>query len=75
MRSLTVYELAGEDMDIEVKLLYAEQVEITIRDENEEIVYKETSHKSAWDSLAYFARQVVHYDNKFTREGSLIDED
>lgn len=59
MKELTVYELMGEDYIIYAKLISQNQVSVKIENEDGEVVFKEKTHKYAWESLVYFAKQVL----------------
>jgi hypothetical protein len=68
MKQLTVYDLMGEDMTIECKLIDTKRVHVDIIDENDNSVYSEDSHIYAWESLVSFAKQVLACDERLRQE-------
>ena len=68
MTNLTVYNLMGEDMSIECKLIDTKHVHVDIIDENDNSVYSEDSHIYAWESLVSFAKQVLACDKRLRQE-------
>jgi hypothetical protein len=61
--SVTLYDIMAEDMMIWAKKVPNGQVNVYVENEDNQEVYNETSHRAAWDSLVYFARQVIE-ENK-----------
>lgn len=74
MQGLTLYELMGEDMSIEANLIDKNHVCVEVFDESEKIVYQEKSHMYAWESLVYFARQVLLLNAQLKIKLDEIDE-
>lgn len=68
MTDLTLYQLMAEDMTIWVKLVDKNHVNIEIQDELDVAVYNETSHIAAWESLVYFAKQIISVDERIQVE-------
>jgi hypothetical protein len=65
MKQLTVYELMGQDHLIYAHLENNNEITVQIvTDEDEETVFQETTSQFAWDSLVYFARQIVACDER-----------
>lgn len=74
MSELTLYEIMGEDHDITVKLHDDRHVEVVVRNEHLDILYDEVSHIYAWESLVYFAKQVVAVDARLQEDLKLMEE-
>lgn len=68
MTDLTLYDLMSEDMTIWAKLLDNKHIQIQIENELGEIVYLERSHLAAWETMVYFAKQVLSVDERIQRE-------
>lgn len=68
MTNLTVYDLMGEDMTIECKLIDTKHVHVEVIDERDVLVYAETSHIYAWESLVSFAKQVLACDERLQND-------
>lgn len=64
MTDLTLYQLMSEDMTIWAKLVDNKHINIEIQDELDVAVYNETSHIAAWESLVYFAKQILSVDER-----------
>jgi len=62
-KELTLYEICGEDMEICAKKKDG-QIEIKVTDEKDREVFFEKTHQVAWDSLVYFAKQVIFQDER-----------
>lgn len=61
--SLELYDIMATDHLLYAKLEKTGEITmIVVNEENNERVYKETSHEAAWDSLVYFAKQVISAD-------------
>ncbi len=73
MTNLTVYDLMGEDMTIECKLIDTKHVHVEIIDERDVLVYAETNHIYAWESLVSFAKQVLACDERLRQEIEIND--
>lgn len=59
MINYKLYDLMGEDHEIEAKMLPGHQVSINIINDNGDTVYEDQTHLYAWESLVDFARQVL----------------
>jgi hypothetical protein len=73
MTDLTLYDICAEDLEIYASLQPNGEVCVTVAredvDPNQEVViYQEVSNIAAWESLAYFARQVLYFDEKIQHE-------
>ena len=55
----TLYEIMGENMLIWAKKLPSGEINVRVTNENEEEVFNESSHRGAWDTLVYFAKQIL----------------
>ena len=74
MTNLTVYDLMAEDHILLADLKKDGRVHVVITDSDEhEIKYSEESHINAWESLVYFAKQVLACDERL-RQGIEINE-
>lgn len=64
--NLELYDLMAEDHIIYATLEKNGEITTTVRRDGDQdhVVYRETSHEAAWDSLVYFARQVLEEDMK-----------
>ncbi len=67
MKDLTLFELMGEDHVIFARVKNGE-VQTEVWNENEELVFKETSHHHAWDSLVSFAKMVLQQDEQVQKD-------
>ncbi len=67
MNKLTVYDLMGEDHYVFTKKEENDDITIEISNENDVIVYAETSSVYAWDSLVSFARMVLEQDKQLQK--------
>lgn len=67
MTNLTLYEIMGEDMTLWAKLVNKKEVLVQVKDELDRIVFEESTHIYAWESLVSFAKQIiaanVHIEN------------
>jgi len=67
MKDLSLYTICGEDMEIYAKKLPKEQIEIKVMNEDGDAAFHEVTHQAAWDSLVYFAKQVVSQDERINK--------
>lgn len=67
MTELTLNAIMGEDMTIECEGLDDNHVKVSVLDENEELVHEEETHIYAWESLVYFAKQILAVDARLTQ--------
>ena len=66
---LTLYEIMAEDHNIYATLTSDKQVLVEVgKDKKNYNDYAETSHIYAWESLVYFARQVIDADKRIQEE-------
>jgi len=63
---LSLYDICGEDMTFTAHRKRNGEIEMEVRNENDVLVYEETSSIASLESLAYFARQVTYYSDKIT---------
>jgi len=66
--ALELYDIMGNDMSIEAYRVGG-QIQVMVENEDGEELYNETSHPFAWDSLVYFAQQVLDV-NKRLEQGA-----
>lgn len=67
--SLTVYDAMGEDHELEATLNpETKTVLVQITNESGNLVYQEDSHRYAWGSLVYLAKQILRYDEKIQQQ-------
>lgn len=72
---LKLYDLMGEDHELEASVNpKTKQVSIKINNESGNLVYHDNTHEYAWDSLVYFAKQVLSYDKRIKNELELLGE-
>lgn len=71
--SLSLYELMAEDHLIYARLEKNGEITTTITNENDETVYDETSHEAAWNSLVYFAQQVIDENKRINELKGVIN--
>lgn len=62
LKELTLYDICGDDHAIFARMTTEGEIEVEVWDQKEDVVYKEISHKHAWDSLVYFAKMVIQQD-------------
>ncbi len=75
MTTLTLYELMAEDHVIFADLKPNGEVHVVVTDTAEhEIVYSETGHIYAWESLVNFAQQVLDCDTRIQNELKLKED-
>lgn len=67
MKELTLYDIMGEDHSVFARVKDG-QVQTEVWNENDEVVYDETSHRFAWESLVSFARMVLSQDEQIQKE-------
>jgi hypothetical protein len=70
---LTLYDIMAEDMYIQAKLI-GKQVETKVIDENDAVIFQEVSNIAAWDSLVYFAKQILNENRKIEGQLNAINE-
>lgn len=68
---LTIYDIMGTD-----HVLYAKDKEneievLIINEDTDKIEYRESTHKFAWDSLVYFAKQVISENERIEKQMEL----
>ncbi len=68
MKELTLYDIMGSDHYMVANVETDGQVRAIVIDVNDEVVFNETSHPFAWDSLVSFARMVLNQDEKIQKE-------
>lgn len=68
MTDLTLYELCGDDHYVIANLQKNGWVDIEVLDAFDQVVYKETSHPAAWESLVRFAKMVKSQDEKVRKQ-------
>jgi hypothetical protein len=64
--ALSLYDIMAEDLIIYAKRIKG-GIETRVTDENDVEVYREESHQAAWDSLVYFAKQVLAEDARMNK--------
>ncbi len=74
MTDLTLYDLMAEDMIIWAKLVDKNHVSVKVENEQDEIVYEESSHIAAWESLVYLAKQIISVDERIQSELENLDD-
>ena len=76
MTELTVYDLMGEDHEIEASLNAKDpkRVLVEITNEDGQCVYSEESHIYAWESLVLFAQQVLNCDKRIQEHLELLEQ-
>lgn len=62
MSQVTFYDLGGEDHQIYANLTRTGDVKVVLKNEDDEVIYKEESHIRAWDSIVYLAKQILACD-------------
>lgn len=67
MIPLAFYDVMAEDMYITATRV-RDGIETTVTNERDEVVFHEVSHEYAWDSLVYFAKQILSEDAKIERQ-------
>ncbi len=74
MNDLSVHDLMGEDHELTVKLhTDTKHIEITIHDDRCVEVYDDITHINAWESLVYFAKQVINLDRRIQEDIAIIE--
>lgn len=68
MSALTLYEIMADDLVIYATHLKGKQIAVTVTNEEDVVVFHEDSHVFAWESLVYFARQVLNCDKKIQED-------
>lgn len=72
---LNLYDLMGEDHELEALLNPDnKKILININNESGNLVYSDETHPYAWESLVYFAKQVLNYDEKIQEQLNLLEE-
>lgn len=66
--SLELYDILAEDHEIWMKKTKDGQIEVNVFNEDDACVYHESSHPAAWESLVYFAKQVIAENERLERE-------
>lgn len=64
MSILTIYDLCGEDHSVFANREQNDDITIEIWNDKDIEVYKQTSHRFAWESLVSFANMVLDQDKK-----------
>jgi len=62
MDDLTLFNIMAEDLVIYATYLKDKQIAVTVTNEEDIVVFHEDSHVFAWESLVYFAKQVIILD-------------
>ncbi len=65
--ALELYDIMAEDLVIYAKQK-KKQVEVLVTNDDDEVVYHELSHQAAWDSLVYFAKQILAENERMEKE-------
>lgn len=65
--ALELYDIMGNDMFIEAYKVKG-GIQVLVENEEGEELYNETSHPFAWDSLVYFAQQVLDINKRLEQE-------
>lgn len=65
---LEFYDIMAEDMIIYARCTKGNQVHVLVTDEYDKKVFSEISSKDAWDTLVYFAKQIVSENENMERE-------
>lgn len=68
MKELTLYDIMGSDHYVVADVEKDGQIRTMVIDENDDVVYNESSHKFAWESLVSFARMVISQDEQIQKE-------
>ena len=66
--ALELYDLMAEDHEIFCKKQSNGEIHVLVINEDEGVVYEESSHLAAWDSLVYFAKQVISEHERMEKE-------
>lgn len=74
MCELTLYEIMGDDLEIFAKLYDDRHVQVVVQNESSDTLYDEVSHIYAWESLVYFAKQVIAVDVRLQEDLKLMEE-
>lgn len=61
--ALELYDIMGSDMFIDAYNVKG-GIQVLVQNEEGEELYNETSHPFAWDSLVYFAQQVLDVNKR-----------
>ena len=65
---LEFYDVMGEDMYITANLVNRGEIETTVTNDEDKIVFHEVSSPVAWEALVYFAKQILSEDAKIERQ-------
>lgn len=62
---LKLYQIMGDNMLIYAKKLPNGEINTTVIDEeSNQTVFCETGHPAAWESLVYFAKQIISENDR-----------
>lgn len=73
MEDITLYDLCAEDHRLSARLRGNKLINIKIENEDGEIILQDDEHIYAWESLVYFAKQVLYYDKKIQKDLETYD--
>ena len=73
MGDITLYDLCAEDHRLSARLRGNKLINIKIENEDGEVILQDDEHLYAWESLVYFAKQVLYYDKKIQKDLETYD--
>ena len=73
MEDITLYDLCAEDHRLSARLRGNKLINIKIENEDGEVILQDDEHLYAWESLVYFAKQVLYYDKKIQKDLETYD--
>ena len=73
MEDITLYDLCAEDHRLSARLRGNKLINIKIENEDGEVILQDDEHIYAWESLVYFAKQVLYYDKKIQKDLETYD--
>ena len=73
LEDITLYDICAEDHRLMAKLRNNKLVHVKIENEDGEVILQDDEHIYAWESLVYFAKQVLYYDKKIQKDLETYD--
>ena len=67
MSELTLYDICGQDMQINAWIDQHKQVVVEVADETGLVIYEEASNIAAWETLVNFAKQILVVDKNIQK--------
>ncbi len=68
MDDISLYNLCAEDHRIFARVKDNSLIQIAIENEDGDIILREDTHLYAWESLVYFAKQVLYHDKRIQKD-------